>query len=457
MDLRPSTFSKLMGKLNTIVVTASVSRLAGGTFTSVRRLHQALQESSGININVFGLQDEFTGMDLALWRPLTVETFPASVTRQFGYSPRLLRALLEVKADIVHTHGIWMYPSVAVSNWHRKTRKPYLVSLHGMLDPWAIRNSAWKKKLALFLYEKEHLENAACLRALCESEANAIRAFGLNNPIAIIPNGIDLPVLTSANILKPQIGKAPWSDLCPPASGKNVLLFLSRVHPKKGLINLIEAWAMVNRKSLIANRQSKEWVLALAGWDQGGHENELKSLATELAIPWADIRATQSTSSPHRDKREGQGEASNVVSDFRSLFAGAASLLFLGPQFNEGKQACYANCDAFILPSVSEGLPMVVLEAWAYGKPVVMTPECNLPEGFAENAAIRIESNVESIAHGLDQLFRSPSSDLSSMGTNGRQLVGERFAWPKIAREMKSVYDWILGSGCKPECLTLTP
>ena len=131
------------------------------------------------------------------------------------------------------------------------------------------------------------------------------------------------------------------------------------------------------------------------------------------------------------------------------------SAVFLGPKFGEDKAACYRDCDAFILPSLSEGLPMVVLEAWAYGKPVLMTPECNLPDGFAVNAAIRIEPSAESIAQGLQEMFRTPHSALRIMGDNGRALVAERFAWPKIAAEMKSVYEWVLGGGPKPGCVQL--
>ena len=96
---------------------------------------------------------------------------------------------------------------------------------------------------------------------------------------------------------------------------------------------------------------------------------------------------------------------------------------------------------------------MVILEAWAYGKPVVMTPECNLPEGFAANAAIRIEPTVESITNGLRALLRAPSSTLDSLGVSGRDLVASRFTWPRIAAEMKSVYDWVLGGGPKPACV----
>ena len=101
---------------------------------------------------------------------------------------------------------------------------------------------------------------------------------------------------------------------------------------------------------------------------------------------------------------------------------------------------------------------MVILEAWAYGKPVLMTPECNLPEGFAANAAIRIEQGersgeqgANSIEAGLRELFQAPSSTLQAFGNNGRRLVSERFAWPKIASDMREIYEWVLGGGEKPE------
>ena len=179
--------------MKTASVIASLSRNAGGLFESVRRLHQSLAEIPNMSVNVFGLRDEFTDADKAAWSPLNVRAFSTRGPQHFGYAPGLKQTLLELDEDIIHTHGIWMYPSVVVRDWHRKTGRPYLVSPHGMLDPWAVKNSAWKKKLALLFYEREHLQNAACLRALCESEAKAMRAFGLRNPICIIPNGIDVP------------------------------------------------------------------------------------------------------------------------------------------------------------------------------------------------------------------------------------------------------------------------
>ena len=278
----------------------------------------------------------------------------------------------------------------------------------------------------------------------------------------------------------------PSSILPLPSSRPRVLLYLGRIHPKKGLANLLKAWKQASgQRSVVSGpvvsgpvvsgpvvsgpavsgpavsgpvvrSQSTEWVLAIAGWDQGGHEAELKALATELGIPWADVREATSPLRGEGGRRPDvvcPDAESNPSSIFHLPSSRSFSVVFLGPQFGDNKIACYRDCDAFILPSFSEGLPMVVLEAWAYGKPVLMTPECNVPEGFAANAAIRIEPNVPSIASGLHILFESSISDLQSTGRRGRRLVAAKFAWPKIAAEMKSVYTWLLGGGAKPACL----
>ena len=96
---------------------------------------------------------------------------------------------------------------------------------------------------------------------------------------------------------------------------------------------------------------------------------------------------------------------------------------------------------------------MVVLEAWAHGKPVMMTAECNLPTGFLAPAAIRIETSPEGIAQGLQELFRTPDSVLRTLGENGRQLVADKFTWFKVAAQMQAVYEWLLGDGPKPACV----
>jgi len=406
------------GEMNTVPVLTSMSRNAGGLQQSVRRLHQSLNQLPGIKVSVAALLDEYSMQDLDQWKPLPVSLSPVFGPRAFGFSPSLVQKLFDLDADILQTHGIWTYPSMAVSRWHQRTGNPYLISPHGMLDSWAVRNSALKKRIAFTVYERRHLEHASCIRALCEAEARAIRHFGLRNPICIIPNAIDLPDIGAkrTGIESHSPGICGFLRSVKDA-GRKVLLYLGRIHPKKGLVNLIRAWAAV---------QPSEWILVIAGWDQGLHEAELKRLCVELCVPFVD--ASSST----------------------CQIPSPVSVYFVGPQFGDAKAACYVNCDAFILPSFSEGLPMVILEAWAYEKPVVMTPQCNLPEGFAANAAIEIEPTVESIAAGLNSLFHASPEQIQTLGKNGRALVAGRFNWARSAREMAEVYYWLLGSGPRP-------
>jgi glycosyltransferase involved in cell wall biosynthesis len=401
-------------------LTGSVSRKAGGLFDAVSRLVQT-QNLQGLDVKVFGLWDESADTDLKAWSPVPVEAFKPSWPKLIGHSARFREALHAFAPDISHTHGLWLYPSIAMRNYGRAKKRPYLISPHGMLDPWALKNSRWKKVIAWRLFEHGHLRAARCLRALCLSEARSIRQLQLKNDIVVIPNGIDLPA-------GPAPSAPPWRQVVEP--GRKVLLFLSRIHPKKGLVNLLKAWAK-NRKLENGNHASEDWILAIAGWDQGGHESELKQLATELGLAWSDIREPQN----------GQPRPAQF------------SLLFLGPQFNAAKAACYHHCDAFVLPSFSEGLPMVVLEAWAYSKPVIMTPECNLPEGFQAGAAIRVETSAASIFSGLNELWGMSAADRSAMGLRAQGLVVERFTWSRVADQLQSVHQWILGGGPKPHCI----
>ncbi|MFL6499332.1 MAG: glycosyltransferase [Candidatus Udaeobacter sp.] len=373
-------------------LVSSVSRKAGGLFQSVRGLAKAVA-STNAGVEVFGIRDEESAVDLQEWQPLSVQTFRPRV-RVWGYSNELVPAMLDADLDILSVHGLWKYCSVGSHRWHRHTGRPYVVHPHGMLESWAVRNAMWKKRVAAALYENQHLREAACLRALSEAEAQSIRSYGLTNPICVIPNGVDLPDLHEKTR----------------SVNRKTLLYLGRLHAKKNIANLIRAWTET------FNAQSgsgDHWVLAIAGWDQGGYESELKRIA------------------------------------------GGASVVFLGPQFGADKSKCCRDCDAFILPSLSEGLPMAVLEAWSYAKPVLMTPECNLPEGFEANAALRIGTSPEEIAAGLRVLREMSDNDRIQMGNRGRTLVGTRFSWSRIGEQMHGVYEWMLAGGQPPESVRL--
>lgn len=390
-------------------LTGPVSRTAGGLFESVRRLVQELQKT-GIGVSVLGTRDEFTDTDIHEWEPVPVRALKAVGPRQFGYSPDFLRLLNSLRPEILHTHGIWIYPSIAATIYARRRSIPYMISPHGMLDPWAVRNSRWKKLPAYWLYERRHLQGASCITALSESEARSFRSFGLKNPISIIPNGIDMPE-------KEDVGNRHAQG------GVRTMLFLGRIHPKKGLLNAIRAFASLDR--------GRHWRLVIAGWDQGGHQGDLMKLCDDVGIKWADL------------ENVGRGEV--ALPDVPVVFHGAA--------FGEAKKKLFETADAFILSSLSEGLPMSILEAWSYGIPVLMTDECNLPEGFASGAALRIGTDTETLKNGLEELFNMSDADRASMGSKGREMVRNQFTWSSVANRMRENYEWILGGGNRPGTL----
>src|SRR6266481_4869872 len=244
----------------------SVSREAGGLFHSVRGLANAVV-SANLEARVFSMSDPNSALDVLEWRPLSVRTFRPQ-SRSWGYSNQLLPALLDANPDILSTHGLWKYCSVASGRWHRQTRRPYIVHPHGMLEPWALQNGRWKKRIAALLYEDRHLHGAACLRALCEAEAQSIRTYGMRNPICVIPNGVDLPDLSET----PKLQAHAFAD------DRKILLYLGRLHPKKNLANLIRAWKQT------PDSHRGDWVLAIAGWDQAGYERELKKLTRDYGF-----------------------------------------------------------------------------------------------------------------------------------------------------------------------------
>jgi Glycosyltransferase len=157
--------------------------------------------------------------------------------------------------------------------------------------------------------------------------------------------------------------------------------------------------------------------LVIAGWDQGGHRRRI-------------------------------GTTCSRIEDYRF---GA----LCRPLFGEARETAYQNANAFVLPSLSEGQPLVVLEAWSHARPVLMTPECNLPEGFEKQAAIRMNTTVEGAAEGLRKVVRFGRACSQGMGRRGRDLVIENFSWSQSASQMFAVYNWLLGRSGVPDCVLL--
>ena len=384
-------------------VTSWLSRQGGGIPPVIWALARETNQR-GFPCSVLGLRDQWVEEDCAgnhlpftagnVWGP-----------KALGFSPALsaqLRACAR-PGGIIHSHGLWMYPGTAARKCAGKTRCPLVISPHGMLEPWALNHSRFKKRLAAWLFEDKNLQKADCLHALCPAEADSFRRYGLKNPIAIIPNGVDIPEIGNR---KPESRKQPWAVRVEP--GRKVLLYLGRIHPKKGLSNLLQAWRQVAR-------DFKDWRLLIAGAGSPAYEQELRTLVKDYAME--------------------------------------QSVVFPGPMYGEDKRQVLAAADAFVLPSFSEGFSVAILEAAAAGLPVLLTPECNFPELVKSGAAIEISPQASAIEAGVRQILKLSDGQRKAMGRRGLELVKQSYTWPTIAGQMIEVYRWLLGSGAKPECV----
>lgn len=293
--------------------------------------------------------------------------------------------------DVVHIHGIWRAHCAAGGRLAVRFRKPFIVSAHGMLDDWALRNKRWKKAFYSATIERPNLQHAACLRALTRVEVDDYRRFGLRNPVALIPNGVSPPQQFSAQ---------RFLQRHPELEGRRLVLFLSRVHYKKGTDLLCRAWASIAAQFPDAH-------LVFAGPDFEGTLQKTRQTVQQLKL------------------------------QDRVTFAGMLS----GPD----KWAALAAATVFVLPSWSEGFSVATLEALAASRPVIITHQCNFPEITAQECGWLIQPDVGQLETALGEALSMPQSALDRLGENGKSFVAARYSWPQIGVQMTEVYDWVLG------------
>jgi poly(glycerol-phosphate) alpha-glucosyltransferase len=274
-----------------------------------------------------------------------------------------------------------------------------------MLEPWALANSAWKKKVFWWLIEEPNLRTARCLHALSSQEAQSFRRLGLNNPIAIVPNGVSVPDV--------PVEVGAFRTRFPAVGDRRVLLFLGRIHPKKGLANLFDAWKSIVTKD---SEYRKNWVLVVAGPDQRGHAAALQARAEHLGI--------------------------------------GNDVIFTGALAGDRKSEAFAASAAFVLPSFSEGFSMAALEAMSQGLPVLLSNQCNF-DVAALGAGWVCEPTVESIASSLRQVVGATDSGRRTLGERARHVVQTQYTWEIAGRRLLDVYHWLLGGGAPPDAVRL--
>jgi glycosyltransferase involved in cell wall biosynthesis len=388
-----------MKNISVVEAIASISKYAGGTGMFMSDICHFLPDALGEPSLLTGT---WAGVpDLPIDSRVHVEKV---IARRHLFSRSLKpgrqdtiaafqRIDTEMSIDVVHLHGIWLDFCRDAAIWSRLNERCFVVSPHGMLEPWALNHKKWKKKLAYALYQKQDLQQARAFHACSVQEAESIRNLGFKQPIAVIPNGVQLPDLPTEKL---KLNKLETE--------KKTALFLSRIHPKKGLPMLLNAWKQL---------APIDWRLVIAGNDDGGYVPALEALIESLGL---------------LDQVE-----------------------FVGPLFGEAKEEAYLNADLFVLPSYSENFGIVVTEALGYQVPVLTTTGCPWQELETENCGWWVEPTPEGIEQGLKAALATSDAERREMGQRGRELVENRYLWPAIASNMSVFYHWLLEGGRKPD------
>ncbi|MCJ7544035.1 MAG: glycosyltransferase [Phycisphaerae bacterium] len=390
--------------LHVVHVTLSIQGGVGGPAQSISALCRALARH--------GCWVDLVAADWgkAFGQPISIDTRAMQVHIAKGFlwkRPRLWlvpgfgRFLREVAdgADIIHSDGTWIGMCKAAADVSRQLGIPQVISLRGELAPVCLRMKAWKKAIARCWYADRNLRRAACLHALTEQEAADVRAYGLANPVAVIPNGIDLESFDA--MPSPDRAGQQWPQL----AGKRVVLYVGRIHPIKGLEHLVRAWCRVAARF-------DDWHLVIAGPDEVGQRASLKAIL-----------------------RQGQA---------------ATRATFVGPAYNEDKRSLLAAAEVFVLPSLSEGFSMSLLEALACRLPAVFTPGCSFPQAAQAGAGLLAEPTAEAVETALADLMSLSQDQRRQMGQRGRKLVEEKYSWDHVAGQMAAVYRWLVGRGPVP-------
>jgi glycosyltransferase involved in cell wall biosynthesis len=367
----------------------------GGIAKMLPEFCAAVSNGRGCTASLLGFCEESERSSLGGHAFIDAETMsPGKLAWLAGARRKLLSGKL-ARFDGVHIHGLWEEHTFAAVRAARTAGKPYIVSAHGMLEPWALRNKRWKKVIYSWLAERRNLSGAACLHALTEAEARDYRRYGVKAPIAIIPNGVRVH-----EGARPEL----FLDAFPALKGQRLILFLGRVHHKKGLDLLVDAW-----KQLAARADDAH--LVIAGPDFENTRASIERRIQELGI--------------------------------------ASSVTFTGMLTGELKWSALAACELFVLPSYSEGLSVSVLEALGMQKPVIVTDACNISEVQERGCGWVTTPDAAPIAAALSEFLRTPGAVAGEMGKRGGLLVKERFSWDTIGVQTRAVYRWVAG-GARP-------
>jgi glycosyltransferase involved in cell wall biosynthesis len=387
-----------------LFITTSLSRTSGGPFHSVSGLARAVAAQDRGHVMVVGgyADQSLWSEDRLQWAATPLVADPCHGLRTSLLLRDRLRSAIQATQSagatpLIHLHGMWDAASLALALLPESRAVPLVVSPRGMLEPWALRQKRLKKAVAMQLWQRSLLIRAGLLHATSELECEGLRQLGLRGPVAIVPNGIDVPPdIDDLRAEKPanHSGNVSRGRRC---------VFLSRLHPKKGLLMLLEAWKRVRPPG---------WTLDIAGSGDARHEAEVRKTMLKLQL-----------------------EEVSLVGDLR----GALKWQFL------------ANADLFVLPTFSENFGIAIAEAMAAGLPVITTRGTPWQVLRDQRMGWWIDADEHALAAALREATSESGAALHERGQRASRYAMTTFGWPAIGQRMLACYEWLLGIGPSTE------
>lgn len=366
-------------------VVSSLRLSSGGPTESVVRLCEALN-ALGAPAEIATVASPGDQAEPAAGTP--VHAFPLAAPAPLRRSPGLA-AFLDAEAgrfDVVHVHGLWQCPGVYARRAALRHGRPLVLSPRGMLEPWAMAQRGWLKRLALWTWEGRNLRAARVIHATSEAEAAGVRSLALGAPCLVVPNGVAAP--------------APVED-----GPRRDVLVLGRYHPVKGGDLLIQAWGRLWRDFPGCS-------LRFAGPDDGGTRAAWEALASRLGI-------------------------------------GASAIAFDGPVTGAAKWPLLRGARVLALPSHSENFGNVVLEALSQGTPVLAsdrTPWSSLAE---RECGWWVPNEPASLERALRRALALPEEEGRRMREHAVRHASS-FSWEAVARRFLEIYGRLDGPGTPP-------
>ena len=356
----------------------SIDRIAGGTSTYMQVLGKELGKLAEVHIITHASENPLPIENciihnVSVYNPIN-SRFKNEVSKLFDV----------IKPDLVHVNCCWMPACAFIQQMAQKRNIKVVLTPHGMLEPWIIKRHYWTRKLpALLLYQKAAIQNADCLQATAESEKANLLKLGYNSTIKIVKLGIDAESITM---------KTSWKK-------NKQLLFLSRVHVKKGINYLIEA-ADILREEL------QGYKIVVAGEGDADYVASLKQQIIDKGLQ--DI------------------------------------IQLIGGVYGDKKWELFQTSDFFVLPTHSENFGLAIAESLASGTPVITTVGTPWNDLNSSNAGAWIEIGTQPLVETLRRFLSLSDEDLETMGKNGRKLIETKYSARVMAEEMMEVYNTIL-------------